>query len=128
MLSKIPLVVVLETGTMVVLVPPQQTQHNSLQGDSTLKRGRTKSDSWAFFCPRLPRFYSKVFQGVADTHSRFRMVQTGRCCPGVCEGTKPTGNTRPELGCENRNWASSPLITAQPSHESRFFKSHPSLS
>lgn len=103
MLLEAPLVVVcpLERETMLVLVPPQQTQHNSLQGDSALKRGRTKSDYWALFCPRVPRFYSRVLQGFAVIHSRFKMVQAGRSCPHVCEGTKPTGNTRPELGCEN---------------------------
>lgn len=91
----------LETGMMLVLVPPQQTQHNSLQGDSPLKKGRSKSDYWDFFCLSVPRFYSRVFQGVAESQSRIKMVSTGRCCPCVCEGTKPTGNTRPELGCEN---------------------------
>lgn len=64
----------LETAAMLVLVPPQQTQHNSLKGDPPLKRGRTKSDYWAFFCPRVPRLYSRVLQGVADSHSRFKMV------------------------------------------------------
>lgn len=94
----------LEIGTMFV---PSRPNTIHFRGIHHWKGEGLNQIIVPFCAPGCPDFTAGYSRELQTVNSRFKMVETGRCCPHVCEGTKPTGNTRPELGCENRgiDWA-----------------------
>lgn len=112
----------LETGMMLVLVPPQQTQHNSHQGIHHWKREGVNQIIGIFsasVCPDFRAGYSRELQRVNPGLKWYQ--QAGVALVFVKYKTHWKHQTWAGLW-KHRDWARSVFSTAQPAPKAGFLK------